>query len=311
MGNYEYSFYSDTGGRKNNEDACYAGQIGEDYLFIVADGLGGHECGEIASNLAVAVIRRKFEEAHRAKQRSDERTRAGQTYNEMTLTGRTYNETTFTGQTINEQTFFGELFVAPTFDAGAAIKEANREILAAQRKIGKAMKTTVALAAILGEEVILAHVGDSRIYAFEKNGIVYQSPDHSASQMAVLAGEITPAQIRHHADRNVLTRALGADERLKVDLTRKKRSETDALLLCSDGFWEYITEEEMCREKSRTIPGKHLSWTSGKYPSFLSENGHCGTGAAQKWLDHMKKIVQTGAPRNQDNNTAVVAVRAE
>ncbi len=238
---YEYSFYTNMGGRADNEDALYACETDGDYLFIVADGLGGHECGELASNLAVSVIKRKFNEAHRDGQ---------------------------------------------IFDAVNAIEEANREILLVQDKIDKTMKTTVTLVAIIGDEVILAHVGDSRIYAFDENGIIYQSLDHSASQMAVLAGEITPAQIRHHADRNVLMRALGAENRIKVDLTVKKVAEIDGFLLCSDGFWEYITEDEMCRERK----------------------AHASSGA-QVWLEHMRDIVRENAPKNQDNNTAIAVVK--
>ena len=235
---YRFSSYSSIGGRENNEDACSAEDFADGCLFIVADGLGGCDCGEVASNLAVQTIRSYYQAN------------------------------------------------AEESDIEEAVNLANSRIIDAQDDGKKKMKTTVTVAQVAKDRVTLAHVGDSRIYAFQNGQIVYQSIDHSASQMAVLVGKITPDQIRHHEDRNILTRALGVSYDLKVDITSLGVWEYDALLLCSDGFWEYITEDEMCKclQQARS---------------------------PEQWLEAMRRIADAAAPHNRDNNTAVVMMRGK
>lgn len=171
-------------------------------------------------------------------------------------------------------------------DIEEAINLANSRVIDAQGEEKKKMKTTITVAQIKEDGVVLAHVGDSRIYAFANGQIIYQSIDHSASQMAVLVGKITPEQIRHHEDRNILTRALGVSYDLKVDMTSLGSWEFDALLLCSDGFWEYIVEEDMCKCLQQA-------------------------DTAQQWLTSMRRIADAAAPVNRDNNTAVVMMRGK
>ncbi len=233
-----FSSYSSVGGRDNNEDACRAEDYADGCLFVLADGLGGCECGEIASNTAVNAI---FE-YYRAN--------------------------------------------AEEPDIEEAVNLANSRVIDAQNDDKKKMKTTITVAHVTKDRVHFAHVGDSRIYAFLDGQIVYQSIDHSASQMAVLVGKITPDQIRHHEDRNILTRALGVSYDLKVDMTSLGVWEYDALLLCSDGFWEYIEEEDMCR-----------CLTNAQTP--------------EQWLQAMRQIADACAPANRDNNTAVVMMRGK
>lgn len=233
-----FSSYSFVGGRETNEDACCAEHYGDGCLLVLADGLGGCERGEVASNTAVQAIHDYY------------------------------------------------IANAESPDIEEAINLANSRVIDAQGDEKKKMKTTITVAHVAQDRVILAHVGDSRIYAFLDGKIVYQSIDHSASQMAVLVGKITPDQIRHHEDRNILTRALGVSYDLKVDITSLGVWEYDALLLCSDGFWEYIVEDQMCQ--------------------CLSE-----AQTAQQWLDAMRKIADADAPANRDNNTAVVYMRGK
>ena len=229
-----YDYYSDVGGRENNEDAALAlGDRGR-YLFAVCDGLGGHECGEVASAMAVEELKRQFEDGN------------------------------------------------TPFDPVRAISDANLKILKKQREDGKKMKTTVALAYINGNVTTVAHVGDSRVYLFCGNRIVFQTVDHSASQLAVASGEIQPSQIRHHEDRNILTRALGANENMKSEKVEMPTNMIDALLISSDGFWEYVYEEDMLTQLERS-----------EQPS--------------KWLSGMREIHDRSVPPRHDNHTAVVA----
>ena len=233
-----YSAYSNRGGRPNNEDSLCAVNLGEFYLFAVADGLGGHDCGEVASAIAAEELEKRF--------RADP---AG-------------------------------------FDLEEAILSANQLILERQQQDGLQMKTTVTAAYISPEKTVIANVGDSRTYAFSGQTIVFQSLDHSASQMAVSVGEITPDQIRMHEDRNILTRALGSTSKLKVDLSEIPTAAYDSLLLSSDGFWEYVLEGEMTDLKEKNQK-------------------------TSDWLMSMREILITRVPKNHDNNTAIVVKKEQ
>ncbi len=232
MKNIDSAFYSDIGGRPNNEDS-YLNKKMDDYsVFVVADGLGGHNDGEVASYIAVKSIEESMVE------------------------------------NANDDVF-------------AAIEYANARVLAQQEKTMTKMKTTIAMALIKDEETIIAHVGDSRVYAFRNGKVIFQTKDHSASQMAVAVGEITLEEIRNHDDRNILTRVLGATDEIKIDAVSITNDQYDALLICSDGFWEYVLEDEM-------------------------EETLSGSDSAINWLYKMRSIQANRAPDNCDNNTAIV-----
>lgn len=195
--NCNFVSYCDIGGRENNEDCVFAGKIGEGFLFAVADGLGGHDCGEIASDMAITAVKDYLE------------------------------------------------FPPNDIYISDAINDANNRIIKYQAKTSRQMRTTLCVAYICGDSVILAHVGDSRIYLLRDNKIIFQSHDHSVPQTAVDAGEISPSDIRKHPDRNKLTRALGISSDLKIDISKFKTDEFDCMLICSDGFWEHILEEDI------------------------------------------------------------------
>ncbi|MBR0208923.1 MAG: serine/threonine-protein phosphatase [Oscillospiraceae bacterium] len=171
------------------------------------------------------------------------------------------------------------LFEEESF-GGSELKEAVMRADAAVRRVHETAPgalTTIA-ALWLGEyRAVAAHVGDSRIYQFRDGKVLYQSVDHSAAQLAVMAGEITPQQIRTHRDRNKLLRVLGGEREPKVSQQPLDVRPGDRFLICSDGFWEQITEETMLA---------------------LARGG----GDAASWLDDMRAAVQ---PRARDNNTAI------
>jgi serine/threonine protein phosphatase PrpC len=166
-------------------------------------------------------------------------------------------------------------------DIFAAIEYANAQVLAQQEQTMSKMKTTIAMAYIKVDETIIAHVGDSRVYAFKDGKVIFQTMDHSASQMAVAVGEITLDEIRNHEDRNRLTRVLGASDEIKIDAVSIQNDQYDALLICSDGFWEYVLEDEM-------------------------EESLVSSDSAMNWLYKMRTIQANRAPENCDNNTAIV-----
>ena len=160
-----------------------------------------------------------------------------------------------------------------------AITKAHEEISDAF----ESSRTTIALVSWDEKNAYAAHVGDSRIYQFRGGRIIFQSRDHSVCQMYVMTGEITLDEIRGHNERNKLLRALGGGDRLKVDVRPIELLKGDALLLCSDGFWELVVEEDMERT--------------------LREAKNAG-----EWLSAMRAIVSGKLNAGSDNNTAVAAI---
>lgn len=224
--------YTDIGGRPCNEDSCRFLSAGANCLLaVVADGLGGHGGGELASSTAVQTICSGW----------------------------------------NGQASAGEL--------NRLIQTAHRQVLALQTGLC-AMKTTAVVLALADDRAVWAHVGDSRLYYFRDGKLILQTRDHSASQIAVMLGDITPDQIRFHEDRNRVLRALGQDGELKVD-TREEalRPGQHIFLLCTDGFWEYVTEAEM-------------------------EADLAAAAGPADWLERMRKRLQARVPADNDNNTA-------
>ena len=157
---------------------------------------------------------------------------------------------------------------------------ANEAVYEQQKTRKGQMKTTLVVLTIEDGFAKWMHVGDSRLYHFKNGKIAGQTMDHSVSQMAVLMGEITQEQIRFHEDRNRVLRALGSDNS-KPDISKliEISGEKEAFLLCTDGFWEYVFEDEM-EETLR----------KAKSP--------------EKWLKKMRGILEKRVPRGNDNYTA-------
>lgn len=161
-----------------------------------------------------------------------------------------------------------------------AATDAELAVKKLQRLTGGNMKTTLVFLAVEKDTARWMHVGDSRLYCFRDGKLLCQTADHSVSQMAVLMGEITVDQIRHHEDRNRVLRALGG-ESAKPELSAPLQLGTGrtAFLLCTDGFWEYVLEPEMEQTLQR------------------AEN-------PEKWLKAMEEILLTRVKGDNDNYTA-------
>ena len=173
-------------------------------------------------------------------------------------------------------------FLPETFAAAQDILMAEQQARGAKQK----MKTTAVACVTDGKKLYFGHVGDSRLYVFFKNKVLTRTLDHSIPQMLAIANEIDESEIRNHPERNYVLRVLGIDWEEPMYEIRKPipLRKCQAVLLCSDGFWELIDESEMCRalEDSST---------------------------ARDWLDMMVKAVKTnGTEKNMDNNSAI-AVR--
>src|SRR5205085_6035608 len=174
-------------------------------LLIVADGMGGHSAGEVASQMAVELVPRLY---------------------------------------------YGSPSPAPAA-LREAVEEANRQIhaasLADESKHG--MGTTCTALAVAGGEAFAAHVGDSRLYMM-RGGKVYQmTEDHSAVMEMVKLGLITMDEARTHEDKNVILRALGTAPDVEVSTLEPFRARAgDKYLLCSDGLYDLVKDEEIERE---------------------------------------------------------------
>ena len=165
-----------------------------------------------------------------------------------------------------------------------AISEENRRILRMHEN-GKQMMTTIAALWTDAEQTLAATVGDTRLYQFRNGQIVFQSTDHSVAQLAVFSGEITQAQLRGYPGRNRLLRALGAEQEVQVELNELNACPGDRFLLCSDGFWELITEAEM------------LCWDEAD------------TAAA--WLERIKTLADARCGLRGDNHSAIAIIAAK
>ena len=149
------------------------------------------------------------------------------------------------------------------------------------------MRTTLVVLATDGAQALWAHVGDSRLYLLRDGRVLIQTEDHSVPQALVRAGELTPAEVRTHPDRNRLLRALGDGKPPRPDLaaTPLAIQPGDAFLLCSDGFWEAVTEGDM-------------------------EVALAKATDAHDWLERMALRLRRQAKPDQDNYTAL-AILAE
>ncbi len=161
-----------------------------------------------------------------------------------------------------------QVFLEESLPAGELLERcfaaAQEALLGEQQRSGRTeeIKTTMVLLHIQNGLARWAHVGDSRLYLFHKHKLAARTLDHSVPQMLVAQGEIKEQAIRFHEDRNRLTRVLG----MAGEAPRFAKSEElaagppQSFLLCSDGFWEWITEKEMARLlKSSATPAAWLA----------------------------------------------------
>ncbi len=198
--------------RKNNED-----NFGYDLrqgIFVVCDGMGGQQAGELASKIAVDTILQYYREAHEISQ-------AGA----MQFEGVSQRAATLAG----------------------AIQLANQAIHeAGARDISVAgMGSTIVAVAVDGSLFSIANVGDSRIYLIRKNEVAQLTQDHSLVMEQVRRGLMTLEEAENSKMQNVIVRALGTDDTVEPDLADHEFTSEDVLLMCSDGLSRYVKEDKM------------------------------------------------------------------
>lgn len=188
--------YTNQGGREHNEDSLRCRT--DSGVFVLADGLGGHQCGEVASGLAADVIAAGCQEG-----------------------------------------------VSGPADLLELFQKANEAVLNGQKEPGREdMRTTAVALSIRRERAVWAHIGDSRLYRFSEGTVTPLTRDHSVTYRKYLGGEITYMDICRDDDRSSLLRVLGKPSCAPEAGERPVR-DGDAFLLCSDGFWEFVYDQEM------------------------------------------------------------------
>jgi serine/threonine protein phosphatase PrpC len=194
-----YAALTDLGKKRNlNED----GYIANGQIFAVADGMGGHRAGEIASALALDALR--FGLAKRSKTTIENRLRD-------------------------------------------AIKRANKQVhdTAVREAARRGMGTTLTAVLPVEDKLYIGHVGDSRLYRL-RDGILKQiTNDHSLVAQLVKSGRLKVEEAEMHPQRNIITRAIGSDRDVEIDVFIEDILPTDRYLLCSDGLTSMLNDNEI------------------------------------------------------------------
>lgn len=187
-------------------------------LYMVCDGMGGHTAGEVASGLAVEVIQKYLME-----RRQDTRATVMRDYDAS--------------------------FLSQTNRLAGAIRVANHVVhCEAQQRIEYArMGTTVVSALISGQVLSFAHVGDSRLYLIRDRTIRLLTRDHSLVMEQIRDGLLTEEEAERSAQRHIVTRALGSEATVDVELGELPMLNGDVLLLCSDGLTRGVPSRDIVR----------------------------------------------------------------
>jgi protein phosphatase len=186
--------------------STYGPSPGQFFLLTIADGMGGHSKGEVASYLGAMTI---------AEQ----------------VVPKLVNR---------EEHDFGQILLSST-------KEANERILrhATEHQECEGMGTTMTSAIIEGNKTYISHIGDTRAYAISEERIKQLTKDHSQVQELVDKGMITPAEARHHPQKNVITRVVGYYAEVQPDVYNYDLEANDHLLLCCDGLVADLEDQEI------------------------------------------------------------------
>ncbi|MCA9540290.1 MAG: Stp1/IreP family PP2C-type Ser/Thr phosphatase [Myxococcales bacterium] len=200
--------------RNHNEDSLRL--FREQNLFIVADGMGGHASGEVASQMSVETLADFF----RATGEDDEIT-----WPYKMEKGRKYEENRVV----------------------TGIKLSNRRIFESASRDAKlkGMGTTIVVTFFSNDVCYIGHVGDSRVYRFRAGKLTQLTEDHSLLNDYIKMRQLTPEEIEAFPHKNVIVRALGMKETVQVDVMHEAPQTGDIYLLCSDGLSGMVTDEQM------------------------------------------------------------------
>lgn len=202
--------------RQVNEDfyACAVDLAGR-VLAVVADGMGGHQAGDVASKMAVERILKEMKKVEHNMAPLEER----------------------------------ELLMD-------ALLLANQEVYeyAEAHPECNGMGTTVVATLVGNDAGVTAHIGDSRLYIYKENELIQHTEDHSLVQELLKSGQINQMEASLHPQRNVLMRALGTEDHVRIDLGQFEWSDGEVVLLCSDGLSNKVPENIIEEWLAKPIP---------------------------------------------------------
>lgn len=210
-------------------------------VYAVADGMGGHLAGEVAARTALRELRNRAPELKEI-------------------------------QDSELEDWLKNVLI-----------QANREVFqsSTQNPANEGMGTTLTVIVVRDQWAVIAHVGDSRAYLWRENKLILLTVDHSLVSELVRLGQISPEEAETHPQRHILVRAVGASQDIEVDSKRMEWKAGDVFFLCTDGFSNVISEQEMIQEFLQTS-----SW--------------------EERLEHMRMLIlDRGAP---DNFTALCCI---
>ncbi len=208
--------------RRSNQDSFAVLEKGSYALAVVCDGVGGANGGEIASDTAVRVFCQSVRSSLSGPDAFSDARRVEDTLSQ-------------------------------------AVAEANAEVFrkAQEDPELEGMGTTLVAALLHGQDVFIVNVGDSRLYALEKDGTLRQvTVDHSFVQYLIDRGLITPEEAKTHPNRNIILRSLGNTEEVQPDIFRLQKGDFRQLLLCSDGLYNMIEPNVLYAVASGTDGGR-------------------------------------------------------
>jgi protein phosphatase len=193
--------------RNRNEDAggIFYNSDGQ-MLAIVADGMGGHQAGDVASDMAASFIQEKWKEMDKVEMPGE------------------------------LEKWMSQIIA----EVNAAIFE-----YALNHPQHEGMGTTVVMAVCTEEFITIAHIGDSRCYLLNEDGLAQITEDHSLVNELVRSGQISKEDAEHHPRKNILLKALGTEQEVSEDVQTLSWEKGDQILLCSDGLTNKIIDEEL------------------------------------------------------------------
>jgi serine/threonine protein phosphatase PrpC len=240
--------------REQNEDKPYTSisEEGESGLFIVADGMGGYQAGEVASKLAVEKISDALKSFFvplseqptvRLTPLSEQQT--------VKLQPLQPGEQTTTDNSQKTRKLPETPIAKNVEDAlKAAIRQANKAIVSygEEQSSARGLGCTVTAAFVQDDTAYVANIGDSRTYLFRNGELAPLTKDHSLVARLVEAKQIEPEDVYTHPQRNLIYRSLGAGHKtVDPDVFHERLQPGDILLLCSDGLWEMVHDSDLAR----------------------------------------------------------------
>jgi len=211
----EFSALTDTGIKRTNNEDSFLVLDGKN-IFAVADGMGGHSSGEIASRIAVETISEFFSK------------------NDIS------EDSTWPYAYDDNISFEGNKLKTAVAVANEKIQE-----YASEHPESRGMGTTVVAVQVIDSRLVLCHVGDSRCYLFRDGKLGALTSDHSWVNEQVKLGLLSEEEAQRHPFRNVITKALGTKGEATAEINETTNREGDLLLLCTDGLNSMISDDEI------------------------------------------------------------------